>query len=668
MRLRVLCLGLVAATAATGNRADGQEKPFAFFSNSANLPADGAPGRDARIDQLYLRPNVEQAAYLYVHNPADGRDRTDIAVILWQGGKDSKGRIELARGKVAVKKGQTARVALAAPGGAKPAAPPPPQAPAPAAGEKAAPPPVPAPTGLRLVSRTDLTLQVIDEKEQLATERQLEERTVVVDVRSPRELLEQAVPNVPKDSNTFVVQLKFNKTVPLFTDKPAKVRLDIRPDLNPELVPDPNAGTYEADLPTDGEARLVAEGVRFAGGEPARRSCIVAVTLDGVDRALLFRTNFSGVPTEVPDTEPFVNVKPTATKLLPGKPCQVQMEFSNVDEKANPFADLRLDRFNRTDLRKGFDDAKSDLVQHLAGLRKKETYVRFGGPDDAIGLTTVLIDWSYDFPTAGVFGVRTFKLQAVNPRTGPETWVPTERQAAAQAEFRVYNVRPIALDRTPPAAKIALPTVKLVAGDKVTVTAHVTEDLTDITQVLFYLGDPPAADAKLVPGRLVKGKLLKDAGPQLDRDAGLGPRDRVYEAVLTLPEQRGPVQIGVKAVNEVGLASKDDEGISFVIADVLPPPTPKEKEKEKTTGTIKGKIMQGSRAQPKLPVTLWDAAGKTLIKSTTSDDNGDYKFEDVPAGSYIVASVKKQDSAKGKAPATVEGGKTTEGVDLNVLR
>lgn len=650
MSMRVACLGLLTAIL-VGSSAQAQvnkDKPYAFFSNQSTIPAQGTPPREAEVANLYLRPNVEQQAYVFVHNPSDG-DRK-LTVRLSYGEKDAQAALagaELGRATgVLVPKEQTVRVKLTAPGAPPAAAPAVPPPPAPAADDKTKPAAPAIPAGIKL-SKTQLILEVIDEEEQRAEDKLQNRVPVELDVQSPIELLEVPQPILVPGSEQLIIPLEFKKNIPLFTDKPAKVTLDLRPDLNPDLDPETlNEGTYEANLPVTGKVQLVAEGVKFRAG--AERNAIIAINVDGFDRAFLYKTNFKGTPNPV--TEPFVNIHAKETRLIPGKPAHLQLEFNNVQNL--PYAELRIDRRNRA----AFRDESADVVSRFEGLRRKEVYLNVGGPEDAITLNAILNDWTYDFPTSNVYGIRTFHLRAANAAQNPTEFRPTLAEVTQLRDFNVSNERAIVLDRTPPQVKFDSFPDKLIAGTKVQIPITATEDLTSFSQVLFYIGDAPAKDAKVIPGKLIRQTVLADSA--------IGVRSQQFAGELTLPNEPGPIQIGVKVFNEVGLGSRDDEGVSFLLVDVLPVPP---KEPEKTTGTITGRVMQGSRAQPGLTVNLWDSKGQDVIKSTKSNGNGEFKFEDVPPGSYIVTSIKKQDDAKGLDRVSVEKGKTST-ASINVLR
>jgi hypothetical protein len=649
MKLRILILGFLTAAATADRPVDGQERefkePYAFFSSTPIQPADTDPDPKTKLQSLYLRPNHEQSAYVFVRNPTNS---DAVLNVILTAGEEKQAGSEIARADgLSVRAKTTVRVPLAAAGKAPAPPPPPPAAP----GDKDSAKSPPPPAGVKL-GKTQLALRVEYADEPNAKQRDIDTRlTYELDVWKPVEFINSAASYNP-NTKQFIVKLSFQdgNQNPYLTNAPVKVRLDLRPDLNKVFVPESlTKGTYEAELPLSDDpaqqsVQLVAEGVEFLPGQ--QRLVVVAVSVDGYDRAFLYETDFRS-PNPTPRQDQFVNIKPAAEKLVPGQPCRLQLEFSlqNVDEDKMT-AELRVDRLR--------DGTFTDVVKRFLGLRKKEIYVRPGGSDDAVLFTTVLTDWDYDFPTTNVFGEVAFQLLA----RGEGLTVPSPRESDnAAARFNIRNERAIILDRTPPRIEEFTPprAATLITGAKVTVRARVTEDLTGFQQVLFYLGDAPPADAKLVPGKIVRGRLVRENAP----------RDHIYEGTLTLPQVRGPVSIGVRVVNEVGLIDVEDEKRTQAVIEVRDPPAPKAQEPV-TTGTIIGRVLQGSRPQPGLPVELRDDTGK-IVKATQSDENGQFKFENVLPGVYVVWSYKKVDAARGSDTVAVEVGKTSHAA-INVLR
>src|SRR5206468_99008 len=91
--------------------------------------------------------------------------------------------------------------------------------------------------------------------------------------------------------------------------------------------------------------------------------------------------------------------------------------------------------------------------------------------------------------------------------------------------------------------------VKLVApathprGTPLTVTATAVDEESGIDRVLFFVGDPPAADVRTA----VRGRVYVADPPPA---AG-----GVYTAVLPMADVKGPAAIGVRVINGVGLAT-----------------------------------------------------------------------------------------------------------------
>jgi len=156
--------------------------------------------------------------------------------------------------------------------------------------------------------------------------------------------------------------------------------------------------------------------------------------------------------------------------------------------------------------------------------------------------------------------------------------------------------------------------------------------------VLFFLGAPPTVDGKAAPG----SRVVAAAGPNA---AG------AYTAQLPLPDQVGPVPVGVRFVNNVGLAK--DVLDEVVVTE--PPPKP-------TTGSIKVTVTQGSPPLPQsgLGVQLRDAANKNILKPGATNDKGEFTFTEVAPGQYIVYSERPSDRTKAQMSVTVEAGKTAD--------
>ena len=158
-----------------------------------------------------------------------------------------------------------------------------------------------------------------------------------------------------------------------------------------------------------------------------------------------------------------------------------------------------------------------------------------------------------------------------------------------------------------------------------------------------FSASPPAADGKPAPG----GRVVAATPPAKDGDP--------YTGQLLLPDRAGRIQIGVRFVNAVGLAT--DLTDEILVGD------------GPTTGDIKVKVVQGSddRPQPAVTVQVLDEKKAATVKSGTADDKGEFTFKDLPPGKYVVFSNKPRDYAKAEKPVTVEVGKTVD-VTLSLKR
>lgn len=574
---------------------------YAFFSAAPTLDANvkPTPGEAGIAVSLPLRPNVEQQAYVYVYNPKDD-DAT--ATVILSAGTNAGGEIARTAQPLIVPSKQVVKVALA--GRAAPAAAP--------KDPKDAPPP-----GVKIDDRSKLYLRVEEKGDKPGKIEPKDYELFEVEVPRPdRDSKFSVELAVPKDG-ALTAKVKFvkQKDSPLFTDAPAKIRLDLRPDFNEKLDPaSVGQGTYEADVPLGGEATLFAEGVRFKDGPS--EDAVVSVSVDGYDRTFRIKTDFKASPAL--QTTPFANVRLSSLAQVPGKPVTVTVE---ADDDANDTV-LAVDRIGT--------GSYETMKNYGKQPRQKAIYVSVGGDGDAVKFVPVVRDWSIEFATANVAGRRTFEV----------------RNGAAQKR------RELLVDRTAP-AKVKLETPakdKLLAGSEQVLKATGEDTESKIAAVWFYLGDAPAADGKpAAGGKAVRGELQADGS-------------WATKEPLRLPENRGDVKLGVLFVNGVGL-STPAEATAYVRD-----PEKADGKGGKTTGSIEGVVLQSIRPQPDLPVTLRDAAGKD-VKKTTTDSGGKFEFKDLAPGEYTVSSVKRADlNSNGSQAVTVVAGDKPSKVEIAIKR
>lgn len=583
---------------------------YAFFSDSPTLDArvKPTPGEGGITQILRLRPNTDQSAYVYAFNPKD--DDATVTVVL-SSSYNAGSEIARTAQPVVVPSKQVVKIALA--GRAVPA-------PTTAAKDAKEPPP----SGTRLNDQDKLYLRVEEKADRPAKndeDRKYEEFQINVSDSFAGTFSVEPIEPISPGSITLKVKFKKQVDNPLFNYSPAKVRLDLRPDYNTGI--DPNSvgeGTFEAEVPVEGEATLHAEGIKFdnASGKPAT----VFVSVDGYERAFAFATDFKSSPTA--QKTPFVNVRLSTRFQVPGKPAIVTVE---ADDNTKDTV-LSIDRVG---------NQKFEVIRNYEKKsREKAVYVSAGGEGDAVKLHPIVRDWTYEFNTANVAGVRTFEVRnGTNPPA----------------------IGKLVIDRTAPAKVAIVPPAKdkLLVGSEHVLQATGEDAESDVAAVYFYIGDAPAADGKPAGGSKVAKGTRKADGTWIARDP------------LRLPETKGDVKLGVLVVNRVGLASAAD-AIVYVREPEKPKDEKAEEKAKKTTGSIEGVVMHSIRPQPDLPVTLRDAAGKEL-KKTTTNSSGKFEFKDLPPGEYIVSSVKKADlNSNGSQTVTVEAGDKPAKAEIAIKR
>ncbi len=394
---------------------------------------------------------------------------------------------------------------------------------------------------------------------------------------------------------------------------PVVAELTVLPDDDGGAMPT-LTGTLRGALPADGtDLKLFAEAVP----EPARGDEVrVGLTVDGVERAFVFRAPYPrrGEPvTPREDDEPALRLRAAPFGVSAGG-YSVRTEVDNEPHGAAleiSLGSLAGSAFEATATRK-----------HRSG---RDARVGFGlAPDGSLLFEAALRDWKDDLDVGQVRGRRTLRARLLD--------------ADGQALRTAYL--PVVLDdRKPDGVRfVDLPPLAK-SGTSLTVKAVGRAEVAGIKEVQFFVGAP--ADGK-PPAGAVAGAPAGEGG--------------AWAAKLTLPEKKGPVELGVRFVTGVGLGEFGKATLELVDFDP-----------EKTApGRIDGVVLAGDIPQGGLDVVLKDDKGAEKAKAKTKAD-GSFAFEGVAPGTYKVTARKPTSAAflKGGADAKVEpGGKTAVKVEL----
>ncbi|HMC66507.1 MAG TPA: hypothetical protein VKI65_16350, partial [Gemmataceae bacterium] len=360
---------MLPPASARGQPADKQVK--IFFSEIANDP-------NPTITSLRLRPNTPQQAYLYVRNNTAKPIKAFLEV---RAGGIEGTIVPGSRIPIELKGNGLTSVVLPNP-------PPPPP------GGKPAPPPA---------WRAPLLVRVLGEKNEPLGE---DAEILVRRASDYVEVSKVEFDPSPKDGkeNRLTVEVLAADT---FSGPECHVELVLRPDRIPALLPgQKKEGTYEGSLSKPGDRlRLVAENLQFA--DKAKHTGQVYLTIDGYERALLYRATFEakGSPSSPARiTRSVVRLQPVAA-ATPSDKTRIGLEIDNV--RAGETAEFGFDRDNDG----AFQPTELTI---LPGDRRQEIILGPSGPDGAIQFKAVVSDWNPELKTTGIFGKRKLRVRVLD--------------------------------------------------------------------------------------------------------------------------------------------------------------------------------------------------------------------------------------------------------------
>ena len=158
-----------------------------------------------------------------------------------------------------------------------------------------------------------------------------------------------------------------------------------------------------------------------------------------------------------------------------------------------------------------------------------------------------------------------------------------------------------------------------------------------IAKVVFFRGEPPT-DEKVG---------IKKSDIIAFEDA---PNPKKTEWSFILPPQAmpGPLVLSAQFTTQTSVKAVVSDTIALTAGA------------GKAAFKIKGKVIYGELAQPKIPVTLTDAKGKEKGTTTMTDDKGNFVFDNLPPGSYIVSSVFSGLNLEGRTTVEIKDADKTD--------
>ncbi len=549
--------------------------------------------------ELRLRPSTQRVPYyLFVRNPSD-RVR-NLAVEIGQNDEPIPG------GSVPI---------TVAPGATKRVIFPGPPAPAVASTEAAAPKeplPLPELTGplqIRLLDR-DKANEVVAS------------RDVKVHVMAPREYVR--VPTVryeppsPANENKNKFEVTLAAATP-FPGPPSKAEL-VLPEKRIPGFKGAKAGSFRTDISASGkEVKLVASELAFDSG--ADEEGYAYVTIDGVERAFVFRTTFAriGEPS-TPSEDDRPGLRFRAARFF-----RTNSKFEGIIEVDNAPAGAVVEA-KAGEMIAGEFKAQYEPENQAARVRRVGVGIKSG--EGYLEFEPTLRDPRMAIDAVPLRGQRTVQIRLLD-KTGKEVLSP------------VYHTMTFD-DRAPEMVAFLENPAQVKKGADFSPRATAADKSVGLSEVVFFFGSP-TEDNKLPPGAVKYPAIPLD-----DEPSG-------WTAKLPIPaDKKGKLDVSLMAVNNLGLMSFAKTSVEVVDFD----------PELKAPGTLMGVVVEGEFKQANLTVVLSDLKGAKLAERKTTPQ-GEFEFRDLPPGTYKLSVTKTANQRKAAKDAVVEpGGKTRVRLEL----
>ena len=174
-------------------------------------------------------------------------------------------------------------------------------------------------------------------------------------------------------------------------------------------------------------------------------------------------------------------------------------------------------------------------------------------------------------------------------------------------------------------------------------------------KVTLEIEPPPGGlkDIRLFTGTSTNGE--PDATATVLPAKPVDAKQRQWVVTMPMEDRPGPVTIHATARSNSGQSATIQHTLDRIDASELEDAKP---------GEVAGVILEGDIAQPKLEVKLTDTKKKSV--TTTTDENGRFRFADVAPGNYTLSTLKTSSNRGASMPVVVKAGSTTK-AELSLL-
>jgi hypothetical protein len=575
---------------------------------------------------LLLRPNRDEAFFVYVENP--GTTPTNVVVELAADGHSG----EPARVSMTLEAGKTKQAVFPKPPGAA-------AAPAPAPPPAGAPPaPPPPPPGVPL-SGPPFKFQV-----RLLEDNKEVDHKSVTRILAPHEYVGAVAQYNPR-RGLLAVEVTAK---PEFFGAPCPVELALPVDRIPGFKK-PKKGTFRGVLRRPGD-KVVLSAENFISIDAANKSGFVYVTVDGYERAFVFETNFGGGSFDPLQSRSIRLYAPAFSRPTAHFPVRVE-----VDNPPGP-DDMSVKLGMYQDVAGELE--KDILVDFPTGYRDEQLRVEAAGEGGAVVFHTLVRDWVREIDASGILGQRVLRAWMRDPAGAEVTVVnsigePVKAVTYVEAvDERLRHYDRVTFDDSEPEGLRLIAPAQAIRGTRLVLKATGSDPESGISRVLFYLARPTDEGKPPAGVEPIKALPPTAANPEW------------FTSFVVPKDAKSPLDVIVQAINGVGLSSFSTGSIE--IAD------PAAAVAGAKTGKIAGIVTWGGRlSQPDVDVVLKDAKDPKAPekKKTKTKDDGSYLFEDVEPGEYTVSAAKTESGgiSRDDQKVTVEAGKTAK-VDLDLVR